>query len=346
MTNTIGSRKFQSIMGDFVCLGGTFDRLHKGHEVLLQEACDKTRKGGRIVVGVTGDIMLKNKYLVELIEPAGVRMNFVAQFLRKIRPDLRVYVTEISDPYGPSITDPAIDTIIVSEETRGGGEKCNELRIKKGYPPMQVVVAGLVGADGSIDPANKIDEKLSSSKLRLTCLGKFLDGGELMCRRFIPEVQPPYTVGVTGGIASGKSSICEFLQQRFPDSLQVIDCDKIGHFVYVKGKPCYDELITFFGPNIVGSDGEIDRKKLGGIVFGNGNKSNLESLNSIVWPHIAEEVTQILKKSTATVCIVEAQVLLEAGWDKLVDETWLVTVSRDQVPCSRQVWECVGEGLC
>lgn len=74
----------------------------------------------------------------------------------------------------------------------------------------------------------------------------------------------PYKIGLTGGIASGKSSIANRLQKH---GAKIIDCDKVGHDIYKMGKPCYYKLIEEFGERIVGAHGEVDRKVLGGIVF-------------------------------------------------------------------------------
>lgn len=74
----------------------------------------------------------------------------------------------------------------------------------------------------------------------------------------------PYVIGLTGGIASGKSNIGKCLQKH---GAKIIDCDKVGHDIYKMGKPCYYKLIEEFGDGIVGENGEVDRRVLGGIVF-------------------------------------------------------------------------------
>ena len=96
-------------------------------------------------------------------------------------------------------------------------------------------------------------------------------------------------VGVTGGICSGKSTLCsqldECLRRRFPDYFLVkIDCDVLGHECYQIGTQCYDNLIKNFGNSIVAEDGSVNRRALGGIVFSDKNKMN--ELNQIVWPGI------------------------------------------------------------
>src|SRR4051794_35768254 len=72
-------------------------------------------------------------------------------------------------------------------------------------------------------------------------------------------------IGLTGGIASGKSAVREMLEAR---GAYVIDADKLGHQAYVPGGDCYRDVVAAFGPAIVAADGQIDRKALGAKVFG------------------------------------------------------------------------------
>lgn len=76
----------------------------------------------------------------------------------------------------------------------------------------------------------------------------------------------PYVIGLTGGIASGKTSICKRLENM---GAKVISCDHLGHAAYKKGTECYGEVVAYFGESILNDDGEIDRKKLGPLVFSN-----------------------------------------------------------------------------
>lgn len=95
---------------------------------------------------------------------------------------------------------------------------------------------------------------------------------------------------------------------------------------YMSGTPCYDRLVAEFGQGIVGPDGEVDRRALGPIVFA--DPTRLETLNTIVWPEIRRMVEQHLAQSQSRICVVEAAVLLRAGWDTVVDEVWLVAAQR------------------
>ena len=133
------------------------------------------------------------------------------------------------------------------------------------------------------------------------------------------------TIGLTGGIASGKSTAARYLEER---GAVMIDADKLGHEVYEPGTEGFDRVVSAFGDDIVGADGQIDRKILGGKVFGEGG-GGLEQLTDIVWPEIMKLAKQRIASAAAggkAVAVLEAAVLLEAGWESEVDEVWVVTV--------------------
>ena len=132
-------------------------------------------------------------------------------------------------------------------------------------------------------------------------------------------------IGLTGGIASGKSLVSEQLAER---GAVLIDADKVGHSAYLKGTPTFDEVVAAFGTEIVGADGEVDRKALGGKVFADPEARH--KLESIVWPAIrskVEEQLEALRAKGTEIAVLEAAILIEADWVPLTDEVWLVTVS-------------------
>ena len=132
-------------------------------------------------------------------------------------------------------------------------------------------------------------------------------------------------IGLTGGIASGKSLVSEQLAAR---GAVLIDADKVGHSAYLKGTQTFDEVVAAFGGDVVGADGEVDRKALGGKVFA--DPEARRKLESIVWPAIrsmVEEQLEALRAKDTSVAILEAAILIEAEWQPLTDEVWLVTVS-------------------
>lgn len=134
-------------------------------------------------------------------------------------------------------------------------------------------------------------------------------------------------IGLTGGIASGKSTAATMLAEW---GAHVIDADKLGHQAYVKDSAAYFQVIQTFGEDVVGADGEIDRKVLGGKVFGANNR--LSELTAIVWPAIRAlaqaEIESVLTKTPGRVIVLEAAVLIEAGWQDLVDQIWVTVIDR------------------
>ena len=137
-----------------------------------------------------------------------------------------------------------------------------------------------------------------------------------------------HIIGLTGGIASGKSTAAELLRGL---GCTVIDADRLGHRVYEPGTPGFRAVVECFGSEIVAADGSIDRAALGQRVFG--KPEALERLTSIVWPEIRklalEEIERTRASSPDAVVVLEAAVLLEASWEDMVDEVWVVRVERE-----------------
>lgn len=138
------------------------------------------------------------------------------------------------------------------------------------------------------------------------------------------------TIGLTGGIGSGKSEASGILREL---GALVIDADIVGHETYRNGRPAWDEIVEVFGDVVIGSDGEIDRTELGRIVFD--DPVNLKRLTDIVWPKIREELKDRMEGERdgggTDVLIVEAAVLFEAEWENLFDEIWVVTAREKDV---------------
>jgi dephospho-CoA kinase len=134
-------------------------------------------------------------------------------------------------------------------------------------------------------------------------------------------------IGLTGGIASGKSLVSQRLAEL---GATLIDADKLGHESYRNGTDTYRAVIETFGADVAGPDGEIDRRALGGKIFG--NEDARHKLEAIVWPAIrrlaAERIEQ-LRAEGVPVVVLEAAVLIEANWLDLVDEVWLVETPRE-----------------
>ena len=136
-------------------------------------------------------------------------------------------------------------------------------------------------------------------------------------------------IGLTGGIASGKSTVSKIAASEF--HVHVIDADKLGHQAYEPSTECFKAIVKEFGPDIVAADGTIDRKKLGAKVFAEG--SSLARLTDIVWPAIkrlaVDEIATVQANRPEETIVLEAAVLIEAGWQDIVDEVWTVTVDEE-----------------
>ena len=135
-------------------------------------------------------------------------------------------------------------------------------------------------------------------------------------------------IGLTGGIASGKTLVSQQLAER---GAVVIDADKVGHQAYRKGTETYRAVVEAFGPHVVASDGEIDRRALGARVFA--EPEARRRLEEIVCPALRammEEQLAALRSEGIAVAVLEAALLIEADWLPLVDEVWLVLVSPEK----------------
>ena len=136
-------------------------------------------------------------------------------------------------------------------------------------------------------------------------------------------------IGLTGGIGSGKSTVSQYLQEL---GAVILDADKVGHEAYRPNTETWQELVAAFGRQILTPDDEIDRKKLGEIVFS--NPESLAQLNQIVHPRMYQMMeTRIeeCRQQGVAVVVLEAAILLEAGWTPLVDEVWVTVASESTV---------------
>ncbi len=130
-------------------------------------------------------------------------------------------------------------------------------------------------------------------------------------------------IGLTGGIGSGKSTVSLFLAEL---GAVILNADEVGHEAFRLDTEIWREVVAAFGRQIVAPDGNIDRKKLGETVFG--NPESLSRLNQIMHPRMYNMVKARLKEyrqQGTRVAVLEAPLLLEAGWTPLVDEVWVTT---------------------
>ena len=141
-----------------VAMGGTFDRLHSGHMLLLATAALVTSH--TLYIGITSDALLANKAHARLLQPYPEREESALRYVHEVRPSLNVITGQLRDPNEPTAAElsPEMEAIVVSLETQPGAQRINEGRRARGLNQLQVITVGLVGGSGP--------DKLSSSGLR------------------------------------------------------------------------------------------------------------------------------------------------------------------------------------
>jgi len=136
-------------------------------------------------------------------------------------------------------------------------------------------------------------------------------------------------IGLTGSIGTGKSEAARQLEIL---GASIISADQVGHEAYTPNTEAWEQVVVAFGDDILQDDKDIDRRKLGAIVFS--DPSQLEKLNAIMHPRMARMVSdkiEVLCGQGVKVVVVEAALLFEAGWDTLVEEVWVTDSSEDIV---------------
>ncbi|KAL3945909.1 MAG: hypothetical protein SGBAC_000060 [Bacillariaceae sp.] len=141
-------------------------------------------------------------------------------------------------------------------------------------------------------------------------------------------------LGVCGGIGQGKSTACKLLVSDL-GCIAHLDADSIGHSVYTPGSQAVKDVVSEFGSGILaeGTDDTIDRKELGKIVFA--DRSVMARLEKIVWPHVKTLLSEKIESlkldwekekndDDSAIIVLEAAILLDAGWDDLLDGIWAV----------------------
>lgn len=131
-------------------------------------------------------------------------------------------------------------------------------------------------------------------------------------------------LGITGGVGAGKSTVLEYLKERY--GARVIQADLVAHRVQEPGQPCYRQIVTAFGTDILRKDGTIDRERLGAVVYR--DKERLAKLNAIVHPavksYIVARIGEERRKGKVPFVVVEAALLLEDRYDLICDEIWYI----------------------
>ena len=131
---------------------------------------------------------------------------------------------------------------------------------------------------------------------------------------------PPYRIGLTGNIATGKSTVGRMLAEL---GAEVVDADRVAHATLAPGGVAYDDVVAAFGAEILASDGTIDRGKLGDIVFSDAEA--LAKLEQLTHPPVIAIIKARIAASRAPVVVVEAIKLLESGVAGDYEAIWVTT---------------------
>ena len=131
------------------------------------------------------------------------------------------------------------------------------------------------------------------------------------------------TIGITGGVGAGKSTVLDFLEEKY--QAYVMKADEIGHLVMEPGQVCYEPVIALFGKQVIKNDKTIDRRQISDVVFS--HPELLEKLNQIIHPAVKQyikEQLEIKKQQGQKVCVVEAALLLEDHYQEFCDTIWYI----------------------
>lgn len=131
------------------------------------------------------------------------------------------------------------------------------------------------------------------------------------------------TIGITGGVGAGKSTVLDFLEQEY--QAYVMKADEIGHLVMEPGQSCYEPVIALFGKQVIKNDKTIDRRLVSDVVFSHSDM--LEKLNHIIHPAVKEYIRRQLalkKEEGQRICVVEAALLLEDHYEEFCDTVWYI----------------------
>ncbi|MCI8317853.1 MAG: dephospho-CoA kinase [Lachnospiraceae bacterium] len=144
-------------------------------------------------------------------------------------------------------------------------------------------------------------------------------------------------LGITGGVGAGKSTVLEYLRERY--QVRVILADEVGRVLQQPGQACYAQIVRAFGSGILQEDaaetgvrtGEIDRQKLSAIVFA--DIDQLSRLNAIVHPavkaYIIEEIEKEKQQQIVPFVVIEAALLFEDHYDQICDEIWYIHTDKE-----------------
>ncbi len=133
-------------------------------------------------------------------------------------------------------------------------------------------------------------------------------------------------LGITGGVGAGKSTVMNRLKETY--GAYALQADQVGHLLMKKGNVCYQPIFRLFGEKVLDEQGEIDRRKVGAIVFS--DAALLQKLNQIVHPEVRAYIEQTIEEKRQQDCplfVLEAALLLEEHYDTICDDLWYIYVN-------------------
>ncbi len=136
------------------------------------------------------------------------------------------------------------------------------------------------------------------------------------------------SIGVTGGVGSGKSVILEYLRDHY--GARLIVADEVARQLEEPGEACYNELLELLGREVLGIDGHFDNKKFASAIFSDEKK--LAAVNAIVHPEVKKYILSEMEKEEKNGCryfVVEAALLIEEHYDEVLDELWYIYVPEE-----------------
>ena len=136
-----------------------------------------------------------------------------------------------------------------------------------------------------------------------------------------------YIIGITGGIGSGKSLVLDYLKDKY--NCLIIKADDIGNEVKLKGRECYEPVVSLLGKDILGEDGEIVKSRMADKIFA--DEKLVEKVNAIIHPVVKNMIRKqiLLDRGKHKFIVVEAALLIEASYFDLFDEIWVVDADKD-----------------
>jgi len=235
-----------------VCVAGTFDGIHAGHEALLSKAFEV---GKRVLIGLTSDGYVK-KYKDVSIHGYGTRLIGLNRWLRQRGYADRAIVIPIDDPFEPAVSDPALDALVVSKDSKNNGEELNRQRVMRGLNELYLIVVPMLSA--------KDHKPISDTRIRM---GEIDHAGNLVMPEALRyDLARPLGRVLSGVTRTGPGPVREvvtvgdlttkaFLDAGITPRLMIVD-NHVNRRVYTRLQPIitkrkFDRVHVVSGPGFI-----------------------------------------------------------------------------------------------